>query len=161
MDLDFKHMDNFQRQLLELFQELVEEQQEFNVDFHKLLCEIQWIRAILTPKVLFTAEIKLMPKTIVVGGTSNAVLAGFDQFGKPFPLTSADTITPVSSTPADETFGAPTFNADGTATIVVTGLVATAGDSISASVGGVASSSDTLTITAPAPVLTTATLTLQ
>jgi len=108
-----------------------------------------------------SVEITIMPKTIAVGATANAVIAAFDQLGKPFPLTPTDVIALAASVPTDVSFGTPSVNPDGTATIVVTGVAPDAGDSITATVSGVTSSADVLTVTAPVPVLTTMTLTLE
>ena len=106
-------------------------------------------------------EITIMPKTIAVGEVAQAVLTAVDTDGKPFPLTSADTIALNASVPADVTFGTPVFNADGTASIPVTGVSADPSDVISATVDAVVSNSDTLTITPPAPKLASVTLALQ
>ena len=102
-----------------------------------------------------------MPKTIEVGQTATAVISGFDQFGKPFPLSSSDSISVTASVGADVTFDAPVFNADGTVSVVITGVNPDAGDSISATVDTITTNADVLTINAPAAVLTSATLTLQ
>ena len=106
-------------------------------------------------------EITVMPKTIAVGEVANAVLTAVGSDGKPFPLTTADTITLAASVPADVSFGAPVFNADGTATVPVTGVNADPSDAISATVDAVVSNTDTLTITPPAPKLGSVTLALQ
>src|ERR1700733_343340 len=89
-------------------------------------------------------EINIMPKTIAVGATANAVLAATGSDGNPYILSAADTISLAAAVPADVSFqsGPPTFNADGTATVVVTGVNADPGDAITATVDGVVSSSD-------------------
>ena len=134
---------------------------EFIFEFQRLIREVRGIRVLLGKEAKLTsARVELMPKSIAVGGTANALIQGFDQFGQPFSLNGVP-VTPVASAPADVSFGTPTVNADGSVSVVVTGVNADPGDSISASVGSVTSSADVLTITPPAPVLTSATLVLQ
>jgi hypothetical protein len=106
-------------------------------------------------------EITVMPKTIAVGEVATAKLTAVDTDGKPFLLTSADVIVLNASVPADVSFGAPTFNADGSVSVPVTGVNADPSDVISATVDAVVSNSDTLTINAPAPKLASVTLALQ
>ena len=149
--LEFGYLTHFERTVIE--------------ELRRIAAILGDIRENTTPKQLSGARITLMPKSIVVGGTASAVIAGFDQFGKPFPISSSDSVTLQASTAADVTFGSPSFNADGTVTVSMTGVNPDDSDSITAVVadptGTVTSSADVLTITAPAPVLTTATLTLQ
>lgn len=102
-----------------------------------------------------------MPKTITVGQTSTAHIVATGTDGNPFILTASDTIALTASTPADVTFGTPTFNADGSVDVVVTGVNADSGDSITAQVDTVTTNADVLTITAPVVTVATATLTLQ
>lgn len=137
-------------------------------EIHQKAVEALWeiahtlreIRDELKPKFLSRARLHLMPKTVTVGQTANAVISGVDQFGNPFPLTSADTISIAASTPADVTFGAVTFPGDGTALVVVTAVNADPGDGITATVGSF-TATDTLTIEAPAPALAGVKLVLQ
>ena len=102
-----------------------------------------------------------MPKTITVGQTANAHLVGTGSDGQSFKLGSGDTFTPSATTPADVTFGAPVFNADGSVDIPVTGVAADASDSITVQVDAVTSNADVLTITAAVPTLASVNLTLQ
>lgn len=118
------------------------------------------IRDELKPKRLAKARIELMPKTIQVGQTSTALIQGLDQNGQPFAIQASD-VSLTAAVPADVSFGTPTANPDGSVSIVVTGVNADTGDGITATVLGVTSNSDTLTISAPAPVLTSLQLTLQ
>jgi hypothetical protein len=112
---------------------------------------------------LTKARIVIMPKQIQVGQTAQAVIQGFDQNGNPFPLDSSYGVTYSASNPADVSFSSP-VNPDGSDTI--TGLAVDAGVAIGATItrpdGAVVSATaDTLTIVAPPPVLTTATVVLQ
>lgn len=113
--------------------------------------------------ILSKVRLILMPKQVEVGGTATAILTGQDQFGQPFPIDGSYTVTYQASNPADVSFGTP--NPDGSD--VITGVAIDPGDSITAVVSGgpknvsVTSSSDVLTVVAPAPVLTTVTLALQ
>lgn len=126
--------------------------------------ELHRIRVILdkafSPK-LDSLEITIMPKSIAVGAVATAHIVATGTDGKPFMLTAADTITPAASVPSDVTFGPPVFNADGSADIPVTGVNADAGDSITATVDGVESSADVLTIEPAAVKVASVTLTLQ
>src|ERR1700726_1751192 len=114
----------------------------------------------LQPLTRVTLEIT-MPKTITVGQTASAILTATGSDGKPFTLSAADTIALNASVPADVSFGVPVFNADGTATVPVTGLNADPSVGISATVDAVVSNTDTLTITVPAPKLASVTIALQ
>jgi hypothetical protein len=135
-------------------------------DFHELLKEVRKIaqdvhaiRTILARPHLTRLELSIMPKTIEVGQTAVAHLTGVGSDGNPFAFTAANNIT--MSGDANASFGPPTFNADGSADVVVTALAVDPADDISATVDGVGSNRDTLTIVAAAPTLSTVTLTLQ
>lgn len=110
---------------------------------------------------LISARITVMPKSIVVGSTAIATVRGFDQFGQPFPITDPTTVVPSASVPGDVTLAAPTLPGDGSAAFVVTGVNSNPDDAIGATIGTVVAATDSLTITAPSPVLTTATTTLS
>lgn len=103
------------------------------------------------------SEITIMPKSIVAGSTSTAHIVATLK-GNPFVLTSADAVALVAAVPGDVTFAAPVFNADGSCDIVITGINADAGDSITATVDGITSNADILTITAAGPDAVTLTL---
>ena len=118
------------------------------------------IRDELRPKFLSRVRLHLMPKTLTVGQTANAVISAVDQFGNPFPLTSANNISVAASTPADVTIGAVSFPGDGTAVVVVTAVSADPGDGITATVDSF-SATDTLVIEAPVPALAGVKLVLQ
>lgn len=131
--------------------------------FEKCADELHRIRVILQAGLgnrnIAYVRIKIMPKTIVVGATATAHVTATKSDGTVFPITSADTVTLMAATPADVTFGAPVFNADGSVDIPVIGVSADAGDAVSASVDGVTSATpDTLIITAPVPAAVTITL---
>jgi hypothetical protein len=104
-------------------------------------------------------RISIMPKTIQVGQSATAHITAAKADGSPFLITSADQVSLTAQVPADVSFGTPVINADGSVDIPVTGVNADAGDQIAATVDGIVSAPDTLTITAAAP--TTVTLTLQ
>jgi hypothetical protein len=139
--------DQFERELIETQEQIVHQL--------KRLCEI------LTPKRIKHVRTTLMPKSITVGQTATAHIVATGSDGNPFVLSATDAISPMASAPGDITFGTPVFNADGSCDIVVTGVNVDAGDTISASVDGVTSSSDVLTITPVAVTVASATLTLQ
>lgn len=127
---------------------------------HEIALELKRIREILVSAVqIRNLELEIMPKTIVVGAVSNAVLKATGTDGNPYNLTSADTIALSAAVAGDVTFGTPTFPGDGTAVIPVTGVNADSGDAISAVVDGITSNSDTLTITSP--VVSVASLSLE
>lgn len=128
----------------------------------EIAAELRRIRVILHKEFaphLTRLELTLMPKTVQVGQTATAHITATKADGTPFPITSSDTLTLAAATAADVTFGTPTFNADGSADVVVTAVNADPGDAITATLDGVASNSDTLTITAAGPA--TVTLALQ
>jgi hypothetical protein len=128
----------------------------------KILTKEDEILALLkTRPILTKASIDLMPKTIEVGQTANAVINAVDQFGNPFPLTGL-AVQYVASIPGDVTFGP--VNPDGSDTI--TGVNADAGNAISANITRadgtvITAAPDTLTITPAVPVLTSATVVLS
>lgn len=128
----------------------------------ELVDELRCIRGILKSLLIHKVEVNLVPQTIAVGQSAVAVLTATGSNGQPYILSATDTIALSSSTPADESFGAPIFNSDGTVSVPVTGLAVASGDTISAVVDGVTSTTDTLTITAAAPVtVASVTLTLE
>jgi hypothetical protein len=129
----------------------------------KIAHELSAIRAILEPHHQLTRlELTLMPATIAVGAVATATLLGFDQNGNAFAIPASATIVMNAATPADVSFGTPVFNADGSVSVPVTAVNADPGDAISATVNGIVSTVDTLTITTATttPQLTTVTLTL-
>ena len=103
------------------------------------------------------SELTIMPKTIVAGTTATAHITA-TRAGNPFVLTSSDAVALVATTPGDVTFAAPVFNADGSCDIIISGLSADPGDSITATVDGITSNADVLTITAAGPDAVTLTL---
>jgi len=114
--------------------------------------------------ILTKARISIMPKTVPVGGTANAVIKGVDQNGQPFVLDATYKVTYQSSAPADESFSP--VNADGSDTIAALAPSAASGDQISASItrpDGVVinATPDVLTITAATLVLTSASVVLS
>jgi hypothetical protein len=129
-------------------------------ELHHIARDLHAIRGILVPlQHLTQSKVNLMPKTIAVGGTSNAVISATKADGTPFLITAADQVSLAASVNADVTFGAPVFNSDGTATIVVTGVNPDPSDEITATVDGVVSAPDALTISSPAPAAVTVALT--
>ena len=131
---------------------------------HKIARELTLIRGILgSQHQLSRMELTIMPATIAVGQVATATLLGFDQNGNTFSIPSTATISPSASTPGDVSFGPPVFNADGSVSIPVAGVNPDTGDTITAVVNGITSSSDILTITSGGgtPVLTTVNLTLS
>jgi hypothetical protein len=126
----------------------------------ELVEEVRLIRKILQPK-LFVTEITIMPKTIQVGQTAVAHITGTGSDGNPFKFTTSDSVSLAAVVPADVTFAAPTFNADGSVDVLVTGVNPDAGDAISSTVDGVVSNQDTLTITAVPVTLKSVSLTLE
>lgn len=122
------------------------------------------IRAILASALgphLSQVRITLMPKSIQVGQTSTAHLVATKSDGSSFPITAADTVVVTASNPSSVTIAAPTFNSDGSADVVLTAVAADPGNTISATVDGTASNTDTLTITAVVTPPAAVTLTLQ
>src|ERR1035438_5709774 len=110
---------------------------------------------------LKSARVFLMPATINVGQTANAVILALDQNGQPFTLDSTYQVAYNASAPADVSFSP--VNPDGSDTVA--GVNADPGDAISATItrpDGVVinASADTLTVTAAAAVLTSASVSL-
>jgi hypothetical protein len=121
--------------------------------------DLHAIRGTMVPLHHLTeSRITLMPKSINVGQTANAVISATKADGSPFAITTADTVALVAANPANATLGAPVINADGTVTVPVTGAAPDPGDAITATVDGVASQPDTLTVTTAAPATVTVTL---
>jgi len=123
--------------------------------------ELRRIRVILhhefVPHISLT-RITIMPKTVAPGQTATAHITAAKSDGSTYTITTADSVSLAAAVPGDVTFGAPTFNADGSCDIVVTAVNADPGDAITATVDGVTSQPDTLTISAPAPATVTVTL---
>jgi hypothetical protein len=108
---------------------------------------------------LQSARITIMPKTITVGQSATAHITAANSDGSVFPITATTHLAVGAAQGTDVAIGAPTFNADGSVDIPITGVAADPSDGITATVDGVASNTDILTITAAAPA--TVTLTLQ
>jgi pyruvate kinase len=106
-------------------------------------------------------RLTVMPKTIQVGQTATAVLKATGTDGNPFKLTSADQVALLAGTAQDVTIGTPVFMDDGSVEILLTGVNPDASDPITATVDGVTSNADTLTIEAAAVTVASVNLTLQ
>lgn len=120
---------------------------------HELRRDVQEILDLLRPRLsslVISFDGGIMPATLTVGQVTTASVQGFDQFNQPFPIDftanppswsidqpTVASIAPNSATPSSEDV---TGVAAGTATL----SVACAG----------LTTSDTVTVTAPAPVLT-------
>lgn len=129
------------------------------LSLHHIAVDLHAIRGTMVPLHHLTeSRITLMPKTIAVGQTATAHITAAKPDGSPFLITAADSVSLAASAAADVSFGSPTVNADGSVDIVVTGVNPDAADAITATVDGVVSAPDTLTITAPAPGTVTVTL---
>ena len=126
-----------------------------------LQVETKILHYLVRSKIISRLEITIMPKTILVGASALAHLVATGTDGKPFVLSAADTIALAAATPGDVSFGPPVFNADGSADVPVTGVNADPGDAITATVDGVPSNSDTLTVAPAVANVASVTLTLQ
>jgi hypothetical protein len=151
------HEQHERREEIKLLRELLETAEE-------QLVALQEILQVLRRPILTFARVTIMPKTVPVGGTANAVIQGLDQNGQPFVLDATYKVAYQSSTPADESFSP--VNADGSDTIAALAASPAAGDQISATItrpdGVVISATpDVLTITAATPVLTSASVVLS
>jgi hypothetical protein len=115
---------------------------------HRILCLLRRISRSTNP--INNLEITIMPKTIAVGATATATLTAVGTDGKPWVFSPADVIALNASVPADVSFAAPVIAADGSSvTVVLTGVNADPSNPISATVDGVVSNSDVLTVGAP------------
>ena len=114
----------------------------------KILAVLEEIRDTLKPRLssLLIRFGDSMPATVEVGKSIAAVVIGFDQNGQPFDLTGQ---VPSWST---DNAGIATVAPPDQLTTSVTGVAAGSAN-LSVSVGGL-SASDVVTVTAPAPVLT-------
>jgi hypothetical protein len=108
---------------------------------------------------LQSARITIMPKTITVGQSATAHITAANSDGSVFPITATTALVVGAAQGTDVAIGSPTFNADGSVSIPITGVAADPSDGITATVDGISSNTDILTITAAAPA--TVTLTLQ
>jgi hypothetical protein len=119
-------------------------------------------RILRTLNPIHHLEITIMPKTIAVGATATVFLTAVGTDGKPWVFSPADVIALSAAVPGDVSFAPPVIAADGSSvTVVVTGVAADAGDAITATVDGVTSNPDMLTVGAPASKIASVTLALQ
>lgn len=109
------------------------------------------------------ARVEIMPKTVNVGEVATVNLQVKDQFGNPFTLDASYQVAYSGSNPGAATFGTP--NADGSDQ--VTAVAAEPSDQISATITGgpggvnIVATPDVLTINAPVPVPTSASVVLS
>ena len=155
------HFDKHQRHLHEA--EELKELREIKKSLSDILRALTQILLLLKQKPhLSKGKVIVMPKTIEVGQTAQAVLQGVDQNGNPFPLDASYRVQPTASNPADVESGTP--NPDGS--FVVTALAVDPADMIGAQVTRpdgttITFDPDTLTIEPATPVLTTGKVVLQ